>query len=251
MFWLKRLKSAAEDANWSLSFGDLMTLLLAVFVMITAMSDLKAGAHYDRVAGGVRDAFGFKAPNRPVAGIPTTRPMTLPERIEQLARGSAGAARLDVGGDASMAECELVRNGDRLVLRMPAGACFDPFSGMLNPKADRLLSQVAGYVSAGRSGVEVRGYGDEGRMPAGTAFRDAWDLSYQRARAATEALARGGVSRDRLRVTAMGSRTGSAGPTDPSAGPMQAGLSAGVDPRSPARGFDLEIVVRTSVAYAE
>ncbi len=251
MFWVKRLKSAEEDTTWSLSFGDLMTLLLAVFVMIAAMSDLKAGAQYERVAGGVRDAFGFKVPNRPAGGLPTTRPMTLAERIEQLARRDAGTAPVDRGGDASMAECELVREGDGLVLRIPAGACFEPFSGMTNPRADRLLSQVAEYLSAGRSQVEVRGYADEGRMPAGTPFRDAWDLSYQRARAATELLTRGGVSRERLCVTAMGSRRGLAGPTDPSAGPTQADGFAGTTPRSPVRGYDLEIAVRTSVAHAE
>jgi chemotaxis protein MotB len=277
MFWLKRLKSGEEDVHWSVPYGDLMTLLLAVFVMIAAMSELKAGPQYNRMAGGVRQAFGFRAKTPRAAAIPTARPMTLLERIEQVAKADAGAARLDVGSDETTAPCEIAREGDRLVLRVPTVASFEPFSGAMKPETDRLLARLADYIAAGRGTVDVRGYAEDGMIPAGAPFRDAWDLSYQRARAAADVIARCGVSRDRLCVIAMGNRKASAGSADAvaapkpttlpaasvgTAGPLQANqplasapLKAGgaISSLSPSSvgGVSLEIVVRAAAAHAK
>ena len=50
MFWLKRMKRGDDDGwSWALPYGDLMCLLLAVFVMIAAMSELRAGERFDAV----------------------------------------------------------------------------------------------------------------------------------------------------------------------------------------------------------
>ena len=268
MFWLKRLKSGEEDVHWSVPYGDLMTLLLAMFVMIATMSELKAGPRYDRMAGGVRQAFGFSAKTPQAAGIPTTRPMTLLQRIEQVAKADAGAVRLDVGSDESTAPCEVVREGDRLVLRVPTEASFEPFSTALKPPADRLLARLADYIKEPRAfparrdaelphaTVEVRGYADDGKIPAGAPFRDAWDLGYQRGRAAADVLARCGVSRDRLCVTAMGNRKASAGPAGgsrPTTLPVASFVEppAASAPPSSVRVVSLEIVVRAAAAHAK
>ena len=64
MFWLKRLKGHESRWQWALPYGDLMSLLLAVFVMIAAMSELRAGGRFEDVAGGVRSAFGFSGVDR-------------------------------------------------------------------------------------------------------------------------------------------------------------------------------------------
>ncbi len=243
MFWLKRLKSGEEDVHWSVPYGDLMTLLLAVFVMIAGMSELKAGANYDRMAGGVRQAFGFRAKPVEAVGIAAARPLTLLERLEQVARTETGTARLDVGSDQSVARCEITRESDCLLVRVVGPAAFERFSAALKPAANRLLERLGSIVAAGRATIEVRGYTDEGTMPAGVPFRDGWDLSYQRARAASEVLACSGVSPDRLCLTAMGDRRASDAPRATSS-PAAAAPSA-------ARGVSLEIVVRATAAHAQ
>ena len=249
MFWLKRLKTAENDEHWSLPYGDLMSLLLVVFVMVAAMSELRAGAQYKRMVGGVRAAFGFSQ-NTPRTADATARPLTLVERLERIARSDAGAVRLDLGNAEAAAPCEMVRRGDHLVLSVPADSAFEPFSGALKPAADRLLARLADYLVAGKGALEVRGYADDGRMPAGVPFRDAWDLSYQRARAAADALVRHGVSRDRLSVIAMGNRRVPIGPADP-AGGSAATTSPEADQGAAHRAVSVEIVVRATAAHAK
>ncbi|HSW46285.1 MAG TPA: OmpA family protein [Phycisphaerae bacterium] len=218
MFWLKRLKSVERDTHWSLPFGDLMSLLLAVFVMIAAMSELRAGSRYGSVAGGVRQAFGFSSPERPQAGgIPTTRPMSLLDRLEQVGLAEAGPLRLDPGAeDPGDAACQVVREADRLVLRFAGGMCFERYSGVLRPAADRVVGRLADHLAAGRGILEIHGYAGDGPIPENVPYRDAWDLSYQRARAAADVLIRHGVAGERLCLVAMGDRQASNESTDPS-----------------------------------
>jgi flagellar motor protein MotB len=251
MFWVKRLKTAEEDVHWSVPYGDLMSLLLAMLVMIATMSELKAGSRYHRMAGGVRAAFGFSEKPTRAAAVATARPVTLIERLEQVARSDAGPARLDLGSDESTAPCEVVREGDRLAMRVPADAAFEPFSGVPKPATDRLLGRLADFVAAGHGSVEVRAFADDGNMPAGAPFRDAWDLSYQRARAAAEVLTRRGVSRDRLCVIAMGNPKVLAGPADPTVRPTPATSPAASAPRSSVRASSLEIVVQAAAGHAQ
>jgi len=220
MFWLKRFKTDQEDAHWSLPFGDLMSLLLAIFVMIAAMSELKSGAHYRKVAGGVRQAFGFadQPPQDAIVGLFKAPPMTLLERLEKMTVTGTGPLQLNAGGDESLAPCEVVSQPDRLILRPVGEASFERHSGVLKPAAQNLVARLADYLTSGQSSVEVRGYADDQPIPAGVPYRDAWDLSYQRARAATEVLIRRGVVADRVSVVAMGNRNAAPGPEDSPAG---------------------------------
>ena len=235
MFWLKRLKEAPQDAHWSLPFGDLMSLLLAIFVMIAAMSELKAGGRYHKVADGVRQAFGFSDQTRAEAGgIFSNPPMTLLERLEKMAPAGAGLLKLNAGGDEGMAPSEVIGRPDRLVFRPAGEASFEQHSGTLKPAAEALIARLADYLAPGESRVEVRGYADAPPLPAGVPYRDAWDLGYQRARAATDVLIRRGVPADRVWVIAMGDRSAATGPQDPQAG-------AGQD-----RSRRLEIVIRAA-----
>jgi chemotaxis protein MotB len=250
MFWLKRLKSGESEEHWSLPYGDLMSLLLAIFVMIAAMSELKAGPQYHRMAGGVRAAFGFTDSGSQAAAVATPRSMTLFERLEQSARSDGGVVRLDLGNDESMAPCEIVRQGDRLVLSVSADDSFEPFGGTPKPAADRLLARLADYLVSGQGALEVKGYAGDGKIPAGSPYRDAWDLSYQRARAAAEALAGRGVSRDRLCVIAMGNQRVSARLADPAGRPVLT-TSPEASPGASPRAYSLVIVVRAAATHAE
>jgi len=252
MFWLKRLKTAEDDVHWSVPLGDLMSLLLAMFVMIAAMSELKPGPHYSKVAGGVRRAFGFspKAP-KPIAVIPTSRPKTLLERLEQAAVAREGPLALDAGSDEPLAPCQVARRAEGLSLRLPAEGVFDRFSGALKPAGARVLARLADYLAPGQAAMEVWGYADDGPIPSGVPFRDGLDLSYQRARAVADAMVRGGVDRDRLCVVAAGNHQASIEPANPPAeampGPRPAASSS---PAPVSKGFVVEIFVWSAAADA-
>src|SRR5690606_9118558 len=78
-----------QDSAWAISYGDMMSLLLVIFVMIAAMSELKVNPRFERVSGAVRSAFGFAQP----AGLPDlgpTRTETLLERLGRMGQRPAG-----------------------------------------------------------------------------------------------------------------------------------------------------------------
>lgn len=203
MFWARKLKKTEDtDSSWALSYGDLATLLLAVFVMIAAMGEVKADA-FKRVTGGVRQAFGFAALH-PGTAAQLRKPPTLLERLEQA--GFAHRTQLNLVGpdDAVLAPCDLLIEGDQMVLRIAGHASFGEHDAALQPAADKALRRLAEFLADGGNRIEVRGHAEADPLPEGTLYRDRMDLSYARARNVATALAQHGVSRNRIFVTAWG-----------------------------------------------
>jgi flagellar motor protein MotB len=201
MFWLKRLKQNEADSAWALSYGDLMSLLLAVFVMIAAMSELRQGEKFERVRASVLAALGFGEGGN-TNRAPAPNELSLLERLER--------AGLDVGAGGAMMEreladaCEIRAERDRVVIRLAGSSTFDRFSARLRPQAQRLVERLAIQLKEGFAQLEIRGHGGDGEMPSGVAYRDAFDLSYQRARAVADLLQSNGVAVSRMRATACG-----------------------------------------------
>ena len=83
MFWIKRLKSDESRWQWALPYGDLMSLLLAVFVMIAAMSEMRVDDRFQETASSVRSAFGFSRMDRSSAfsGLLFSERPTMLERL--------------------------------------------------------------------------------------------------------------------------------------------------------------------------
>jgi chemotaxis protein MotB len=211
VFWLKRLNRLPDsDSSWVLSYGDLMTLVLTMFVMIAAMSELHPGERFNRMSQGVREAFGYRnGPRTASAGAapaaPLKKPPTLLERLEQ-----AGFARRSTVGlvgpdDAVLAPCDVVIGSGTVTLRIAGHASFARGSAIPEPAARKALERLAGFLADGRNRLEIRGHADDEPLPAGAPFRDGMDLSYARARAAADILTRCGVARERLFVTAWDS----------------------------------------------
>lgn len=234
MFWLKRLKEDQDDSSWAVSYGDLMSLLLAVFVMIAAMSDLRVGPRFISVREAVRGAFGFDGQSDVVdpASAPERR-WSMVERLQHAGLRTGDSVRGDLD-DEALEPCDLVTESDRLVIRVAGPVTFDRFSAALKPHGSRALTRVAAFLVGGQAQIEVRGHGGDGALPESVPFRDELDLSYERARAAADLLRRAGVEEGRIRITAWGGNE----PLDP--GPA-ASMSEGVNRR-------IEIIVHAAQA---
>lgn len=211
MAGLKPHKTDESDAQWVLPFADLMTLLLVIFVTIAAMGDVRPGRRFDEVTGGVRAAFGFgsSGPAELAKILTGSRQPGLVERLEQAGLTGKSETQLSNGSGEQLARCEMIADRDRVTLRVSGEASFDRFNSSLRPEAERLLTALAGllnegYMTGGRTRIEVRGYAGDGAIPDTATFRDAWDLSYERARVVADALVRAGVARGRVCVIAMG-----------------------------------------------
>lgn len=203
MFWLQRLKQEEQDAAWAISYGDMMSLLMAVFVMIAAMSDLRPGGRFVSVRDAVWTAFGF----REVPPAPTQpewlRPLTLPEQLVRA--GLLDPARRPAAEqDEALRCCDVSHESDRVLIRITGEASFERGGASLRPQALAALERLGALLRPGSARIEVRGHNGDGRIGATSFYRDGLDLSYQRARGVVEVLARAGVDRKRMYVSACG-----------------------------------------------
>lgn len=230
MFWTRRYTETEGDSAWILSFADLMSLLMAVFIMIASVSELRHGRRFDRMRLSVQAAFGFPlTADESLEVSAAVRPPTLAERLERLGLAAATGEVAESLDLESQVPCDVVTRSDSVLIRIGGGAVFDSFSASLKPAGERLLRRLATYLGDGRGRIEVRCYAGDGSIPAEAPFRDASDLSYQRARAVASVLWAVGVPAQRVELVACGDVPLSAAET-PAAG-------SGVNRR-------IEIVVR-------
>lgn len=204
MFRLKRLNLDDGESSWVLPYGDLMSLLLVVFVMIAAMSELGAGPRFTTVSRAVQSAFGF-VPDSSALGAPDggfSRRLTLLERLEQAGLRSDGTPSAVAAAEVALACCDVVVEPDRVAIRIAGPASFEAFSASMKPAAIRAAERLAVFLAGGQAQLEIRGHNGDGPLPASVPFRDGMDLSYERARAVADVLIRAGVSRDRIRIGA-------------------------------------------------
>ncbi len=203
MFWLQRLKHEEQDAAWAISYGDMMSLLMAVFVMIAAMSELRPGGRFASVRDAVWGAFGFSDVPHKAPSLGWTRPPSLPE---QLAR----AGLLSPTGppppleDETLRCCDVTHEADRLVIRIAGAASFEKGSVSPSPQALAAIERLGVMLRSGQARIEVRGHNGDGPLAPTSFYRDGLDLSYQRARSVVDALIRAGVSGKRMCVSACG-----------------------------------------------
>ncbi len=208
MFWSHRLRGEDDASGWQLPYADLMSLLMAVFVMIAAMSELRGGKRFEAVAGGLRAALGFSGRAADPL-VPAADREGVAGRFERMRK----AALLRASEDP-LASCTLVCDGASVTVCIPGGESFPAGSTQLSRSGRMAVARIAECLADGSAAVEIRGHaeGSEG------VEQDPLDLSYERARAVADALAAAGVVRGRLTLSAMGDRVPPKDARQPGAG---------------------------------
>jgi flagellar motor protein MotB len=210
MFWAKRLKARSDDSSWAVPFGDLMSLLLAVFVMIASMSELRPGRRFDRIGSSIKSAFGLGSMTLDARRLAPSKPATLRERLEQ---GLAGVTvvRLADAAEEPLPLCEVVEDADRIIIRMAGSDAFLGPTGVAAPRTRKLLAVIADQLREGQARLEVRGFGPDGALPPGLPYRDTLEVAAERARAVCRELTKAGVAGNRLAAVACAEPTGGRG----------------------------------------
>ncbi len=210
MFWARRLKARSDDSSWAVPFGDLMSLLLAVFVMIAGMSELRPGRRFDNVGTSLKSAFGLRGGGPGGRAALPRRAVGLLERLEQ-GLPHATTVRLCDATETPLPPCEVIGDADRIIIRVAAAESFLGPTGVAAPRTRKLLAVIADYLREGQARLEVRGYGPEGTLPPGLPYLDALDVAAERVRTVRRELARAGVAESRLTSAACAEPTGGRG----------------------------------------
>lgn len=226
---------------WAIPYGDLLTLLLAFFVVMYAISSLNEGK-YRVVADSLSAAFGgvprvikpvqvgqvqlrggdFDHPS--VIDSAAKRGPTQPTRVEvpmPLSRRQqqpdstamrASQAQLNMlGDDIEKALSELVQKGvvrlrrgeNFLAVEIQSDLLFASGAATPSPAALETIRQLAPVLRNVPNAVRVEGYTDD--QPINTPqFRSNWDLSVARATNVVHELIDAGIAPERLAAMGYG-----------------------------------------------
>lgn len=173
--------------DWLLSYADLITLLMAFFVMLAAISKVDANL-YERVQSGLAKDVGNRNPSRP---IETMRK----ELAQAISTAAGGDASVDVGTDER-----------GIVLNVDANAMFKPGSADMRAEILPVLKEITQTLKDERFStyrIEVQGHTDD--IPVKSPqFPGNFDLAAGRALAAMRAMTTMGLPEERMLMASYG-----------------------------------------------
>ncbi|HAI20615.1 MAG TPA: flagellar motor protein MotB, partial [Clostridiales bacterium UBA8153] len=173
----------ANTSAWLSTYGDMVTLLLCMFVLLFSMATLDA-QKFERVVISMRSALGVLPGARVPHPAPTldvdmlrqqlmreeeTAMDTLHERLEVYIQeqGMAGSLRV-------------TRETPGIVIRFADTVLFDLGRDMLRPEARPILQRLAAFLAEEEYHLRVEGHTDN--LPIRTErFPSNWELSTARA----------------------------------------------------------------------
>jgi chemotaxis protein MotB len=178
----KRHEEPENAERWLLTYADLITLLLAFFIMMYVFSK-KDAQKYDEVASHLKAIFSGGT------GLASKGSVTATSAIEMPSKGaSSGDIRrqlesevLDVNRDKSGGEKMSILSDERgIVIRVVDKAFFDEGKADLKEGAKGALDRIVPIIKSVENHIRIEGHTDN--VPISTnEFKSNWELSVRRA----------------------------------------------------------------------
>lgn len=163
--------------RWLLTYADMITLLLAFFVIMYAVSKVDA-KKYKTFATSVQTAFG----NRPITPVRDPIPGPIVPRTDPLAQIQDELRQSLDSADLRDGRIQMERTAEGLVLRFQDTVFFERGRADLSPEARGILDKVAAAIAESPYSIEAEGHTDT--LPIRSArFPSNWELSLARATA--------------------------------------------------------------------
>lgn len=218
---MARKKKHPEHVNherWLVSFADFMTLLMAFFVVMFAVSQVdskKVGRfteQFSKAVGidmfpqpgrglmqGALETNIVENDNTPPASGKGAGNGGLPEELAQIRTALLGTKEKD----DELAKVQIIARRNELVLRLSDNLFFAPGTDNLEGPAKAVVTRLAQQLKDKKVDIRVEGHTDN-RPIRTTRFRDNWDLSTARATTIVATFAAGGIQPDRLSAAGYG-----------------------------------------------
>lgn len=199
------------DERWLITYADMITLLLAVFIVLYALSDTNV-RKFAEFAQSVAAAFNTDVLKGSEAITVTSGEQSAPS-TDSFDAGS-GVLSTDLRTVEAIVRDYAVQQGlsgqvsvDRvpegIAIRISDALLFSSGRANLDGRSLRLLDRVIDAVKPLPNRLRIEGHTDDER-PNGPFYTDNWRLSGDRAVAVVEAMVDGGVDPSRLAAAGYG-----------------------------------------------
>lgn len=201
----------ARVPEWFVSFADMMTLLMTMFVMLMSFSEPKKDDKFHAVVEQLQRQFGKDTSQDSVAlGGTRARHRTIAKSANQ---ARADRQQLFHGGPRAtglalaLPRVRIVQAGTKSTIG--ATIFFAEGSAQLNDQARREVREQALQMAGKSQRIEIRGHTSQQTIEVGSAYADNWELAYGRSRAVMRYLI------DEMKLDAGRIRISIAGPNEP------------------------------------
>lgn len=182
---------------WLISFTDLISLMLAFFVLMYSMSEPEA-ERWTRLAKGISESI-------PAARSTATAPSDRPADPNAAFNAQAVEARVAIDlyylaallgsqlrSNAELSVVDVRREDDRVVIRLPGERIFDPTGAAFTEEGRRVLFLLGAVIGRIGNRIELVGHAEREDPSGGVA----WERALTRAVAVSAALRETGYRRD-------------------------------------------------------
>tara|TARA_E500000318_G_scaffold80233_1_gene75352 strand:- start:11955 stop:12677 length:723 start_codon:yes stop_codon:yes gene_type:complete len=202
-----------QGGTWMVTFVDLVSLLLAFFVLLFSMTSPDA-PQWESFTASLRSAFSTESEKR-------SREALMPESIETEDPGTGfdlgylqRLLEVAMSRDTILQNASITAKDGRLVLSMASDVFFQPGAADMQASGEEALFDLAVALSQIDNRIDIVGHTDPRPFtsPSGS-FRSNWDLSLARALSVADTLQRFGY---RKPVEVRGAADGKFGEIDTS-----------------------------------
>jgi len=183
---MRRRKKREEPENlerWLITYADLITLLLAFFIMMYTFSKHDS-QKYREVTGHLKTIFtggsGIVAEGNAAGNVPFDVSLKTPGSAEDVKARLEEEIKKLAGTDSLEKKVSVITDERGIVIRVLDEAFFDLGKADLKPGAKRTLDTIATVIQSIDNPLRVEGHTDD--IPIATPeFKSNWELSVRRA----------------------------------------------------------------------
>lgn len=174
-----------NDEDWMTTFADMVTLLLAFFVMLAAISKVDV-VLFEQVKAGMAKGIGKRDVDTPVE--------KMRKEMEEVVKSMKLEEVVGIGTDSQ-----------GITLEFAASSFYEPGSAEIREEAIPILNRVAATINAERyTGFQVEVQGHTDNTPISTPlYPSNWELSAARATRVVRFFEEAGVLPSRMRAMGL------------------------------------------------
>ncbi len=203
--------SGESGSSWLQTYGDMITLLLAFFVLLYSISTIDA-VKFERMMVSIHESFSGVLPERqaqmpredPEIRLPDPSDREVPDE-EELRMEEIYEELADYIEEADLEDIVLLEMEERgVVMRFQDKILFDPGEADLKQEGYEVLDDIAAILATVPNEITIEGFTDD--VPQNTPeFPSNWELSTGRATTVLRFLAEeAGIEAERLSATGYG-----------------------------------------------